>query len=218
MANLKAAILISGRGSNMEALVAACNKPGFPAEVVLVLSNNPDAPGLEYAKEAGLATHVIDQSGFPKRAEFDAVLDSVLSDHKVELVCLAGFMRILSEEFVNKWRDRIINIHPSLLPSFKGLNTHARVLQSGVSFSGCTIHFVRPEMDDGPVIAQAAVPVHSGDTVDNLAARVLAAEHRAYPLALRLIAEGRVRVVEETVKIDGAIASADAMFNPTEES
>jgi len=218
VANLKAAILISGRGSNMEALVAACNKPGFPAEVVLVLSNNPDAPGLEYAKEAGLATHVIDQSGFPKRAEFDAVLDSVLSDHKVELVCLAGFMRILSEEFVNKWRDRIINIHPSLLPSFKGLNTHARVLQSGVSFSGCTIHFVRPEMDDGPVIAQAAVPVHSGDTVDNLAARVLAAEHRAYPLALRLIAEGRVRVVEETVKIDGAIASADAMFNPTEES
>ncbi|MBL6934390.1 MAG: phosphoribosylglycinamide formyltransferase [Alphaproteobacteria bacterium] len=218
MANLKAAILISGRGSNMEALVAACNKPGFPAEVVLVLSNNPDAPGLEYAKEAGLATHVIDQSGFPKRAEFDAVLDSVLSDHKVELVCLAGFMRILSEELVNKWRDRIINIHPSLLPSFKGLNTHARVLQSGVSFSGCTIHFVRPEMDDGPVIAQAAVPVHSGDTVDNLAARVLAAEHRAYPLALRLIAEGRVRVVEETVKIDGAIASADAMLNPTEES
>ncbi len=202
----------------MEALVAACNKPGFPAEVVLVLSNNPDAPGLEYAKEAGLATHVIDQSGFPKRAEFDAVLDSVLSDHKVELVCLAGFMRILSEELVNKWRDRIINIHPSLLPSFKGLNTHARVLQSGVSFSGCTIHFVRPEMDDGPVIAQAAVPVHSGDTVDNLAARVLAAEHRAYPLALRLIAEGRVRVVEETVKIDGAIASADAMLNPTEES
>ncbi len=218
MANLKVAILISGRGSNMKALVAACNESSFPTEVVLVLSNNPDAPGLEYAKEAGLATHVIDQSGLPKRAEFDAVLDSVLGDHKVELVCLAGFMRILSEELVNKWRDRIINIHPSLLPSFKGLNTHARVLQSGVSFSGCTVHFIRPEMDDGPVIAQAAVPVHSGDTADDLATRVLAAEHRTYPLALRLIAEGRVRVVEETVKIDGAIASADAMLNPTEES
>ncbi len=218
MANLKVAILISGRGSNMKALVAACNESSFPTEVVLVLSNNPDAPGLEYAKEAGLSTHVIDQSGLPKRAEFDAVLDSVLGDHKVELVCLAGFMRILSEELVNKWRDRIINIHPSLLPSFKGLNTHARVLQSGVSFSGCTVHFIRPEMDDGPVIAQAAVPVHSGDTADDLATRVLAAEHRTYPLALRLIAEGRVRVVEETVKIDGAIASADAMLNPTEES
>ena len=218
MVKLKAAILIAGRGSNMRALVAACNEPGFPAEVVLVISNNPDSSGLEYAKEAGLTSHVIDQKGFPKRAEFDAVLDSVLCDHKVELVCLAGFMRILSEELVNKWRDRIINIHPSLLPSFKGLNTHTRVLQSGVSFSGCTIHFVRPEMDDGPVIVQAAVPVHSGDTVENLDARVLAAEHRAYPLALRLIAEGRVRVVEEAVKIDGAIAPADAMLNPIEES
>lgn len=218
MAKLKTAILISGRGSNMLALMTACKEPEFPAEVVLVLSNNPEAPGLEHAKEAGLATHVIDQSGFPKRAEFDEVLDSVLRDHQVELVCLAGFMRILSEELVNKWRDRIINIHPSLLPSFKGLNTHTRVLQSGVSFSGCTVHFVRPEMDDGPVIAQAAVPVHSGDTVEDLAARVLAAEHRAYPLALRLIAEGRVRVVEETVKIDGATAPADAMLNPAEES
>jgi len=218
MANLKAAVLISGRGSNMKALAAACNEPGFPAEVVLVISNNSDTPGLKYAKEAGLATHVIDQKGFPKRAEFDAALDSVLCDHKVELICLAGFMRILSEELVNKWRGRIINIHPSLLPSFKGLNTHARVLQSGVSFSGCTVHFVRPEMDDGPVIVQAAVPIHGGDTVDDLAARVLAAEHRSYPLALRLIAEGRVRVVGEKVKIDGAVAAADAVLNPTEKS
>lgn len=218
MAKLKAAVLISGHGSNMKALAAACNEPGFPAEVVLVISNNSDTPGLKYAKEAGLATHVIDQKGFPKRAEFDAVLNSLLCDHKVELVCLAGFMRILSEKLVNKWRGRIINIHPSLLPSFKGLNTHARVLQSGVSFSGCTVHFVRPEMDDGPIIVQAAVPIHGGDTVDDLAARVLAAEHRSYPLALRLIAEGRVHVAGETVKIDGAIAATDAVLNPTEKS
>ncbi|HJO88969.1 MAG TPA: phosphoribosylglycinamide formyltransferase [Alphaproteobacteria bacterium] len=218
MAKLKTAILISERGSNMRKLVAACNGPAFPAEVVLVLSNNPDAPGLEHAKEKGLAIHVIDQSGFPKRAEFDVVLDSVLRDHKVNLVCLAGFMRILSEDLVNKWRNRIINIHPSLLPSFKGLNTHARVLQSGVSFSGCTVHFVRPEMDEGPVIVQAVVPVHNGDTVKKLAARVLAAEHKAYPLALRLIAEGRVRLVVEKVKIDGALAPAGVVINPTEKS
>ena len=214
MKRLRLGILISGRGSNLQALIAAAAAPDYPAEIALVLSNRPDAAGLGRATAAGLATAVVDHKRFGERAAFDAEIDRALRTHRVELVCLAGFMRLLTPGFVAAWSDRMINIHPSLLPAFKGLHTHARALAAGVRFAGCTVHFVRPEMDEGPIIVQAAVPVLAGDDEASLAARVLEAEHRCYPQAVRWIAEGRARIVDGRVVIDGAPAPPDGLINP----
>lgn len=215
MARLKVAVLISGRGSNLQALIDACADPGFPAEIRLVISNVAGAAGLERAARAGIAIRVIARGAFADRAGFEAAIDSALLEAGIELVCLAGFMRILGEAFVARWRDRLVNIHPSLLPAFKGLHTHERALAAGVRFTGCTVHFVRPAMDDGPIIVQAAVPVLPGDDPERLAARVLEAEHKAYPLALRLIAEGNVTVADERVQIAGVVGSLPMrMLNP----
>jgi phosphoribosylglycinamide formyltransferase-1 len=186
----------------MAALIDAAQRPGYPAEIALVLSNRPDAAGLAYAESAGIETAVLASKGYPSREAFDEALHARLSEANIELVCLAGFMRVLTETFVEAWRDRLINIHPSLLPLFPGLDTHARAISAGVRIHGCTVHFVRAEVDQGPIIAQAAVPLLSADTEETLAARVLAAEHRIYPLALRLVAAGKARVVEERVVID----------------
>lgn len=204
LARKRAAVLISGGGSNMAALIRAAGDPAYPAEIVHVLSNRADAGGLAKAAGAGIATTVIDHRRFPDRTQFDAAIDATLADAGVEIVCLAGFMRLLTPAFVETWRDRMINIHPSLLPSFKGLHTHARALETGVRLHGCTVHFVRAEMDDGPIIVQAAVPVLDGDTADDLAARVLAAEHMIYPRALALVASGRAVVEGERVTVAGA--------------
>ena len=214
MAKLKVAVLFSGRGSNLQALIDDCRAPGAAAEIVLVLCNEPGAAGLARAAAAGIPTRVIDHRGFADRAAFDAALDRALAAAGAELVCLAGFMRLLGAAFVERWRDRLINIHPSLLPAFRGLDTHARALAAGVRFTGCTAHFVRPEMDDGPIIVQAAIPIRADDTADSLATRVLGAEHRIYPLALRLIAEGRVRVDGERVVVASAVNPAGATINP----
>jgi phosphoribosylglycinamide formyltransferase-1 len=213
---LKVAVLISGRGSNMQALIEACRDPDFPAEVVLVISNEPKARGLARAKAAGVPTKVINHRDFSGRPDFEAALDEALAASGADLVCLAGFMRLLGDDLIAKWRDRLINIHPSLMPAFKGLNTHERVLKSGVRFTGCTVHFVRPEMDDGPIIAQAAVPVRPDDTADRLADRVLAVEHRIYPMAVRLIAEQRARVVSEVVVIENGTTPEGVVINPAE--
>ncbi len=216
MAKLKLAVLISGRGTNLQALIDACADAAFPAEIVLVISNEADAKGLDRARAAGIPTTVIDHRGFAERTDFDARLNDAIRAGGAALVCLAGFMRVVTEGFVREWRDRLINIHPSLLPAFRGLNTHARAIEAGVRFAGCTIHFVRAEMDAGPIIAQAAVPVRPDDTAETLAERVLAEEHRIYPQAVRLIAEGRVRVVNETVRITGGKAPEAALSNPVE--
>ena len=214
MARLKIGVLISGRGSNLAALIAACAAADFPAEIGLVLSNRADAAGLAYAARAGIPTRVIPHRDFPSRGAFDAALDQALGEAGIKHVCLAGFMRLLGDAFVQKWRDRLVNIHPSLLPAFPGLDTHARALAAGVRFAGCTVHFVRPEMDSGPIIVQAAVPVLLGDDEATLAARVLEAEHAAYPLALRLIAEGSVKVRDERVEIAGHLAAPPILLNP----
>jgi phosphoribosylglycinamide formyltransferase-1 len=216
MARLRAGVLISGRGSNLQALIDACGDPGYPAEIALVISNNAAAKGLARAARAGIPTRVVEHRGFPTREAFDAALDDALREHGVGLVCLAGFMRVLTPGFVAGWRDRLINIHPSLLPAFRGLHTHERALDAGVRLHGCTVHFVSPEVDAGPIIVQAAVPVLPGDDTETLAARVLAAEHRCYPLAVKLIAQGRARVVDGRVCIDGAPPPTSMLLNPTD--
>ena len=198
---LKVAVLVSGRGSNLQALIDICADPAFPAEIVTVISNIPDVYGLERAQTAGIATDVVNHRDFENRESFETALQVAISKSGAELICLAGFMRILTAGFVNRWRDRLVNIHPSLLPSFKGLHVHEQALEAGVKISGCTVHFVVPEMDAGPIIVQEAVPVLPGDDADALAARILEAEHRCYPHALRLIAEGRTEVVGERVVI-----------------
>ncbi len=204
MSRKRVAILISGRGSNMAALISAARAPDFPAEIVLVVSNNPEAPGLAHARDAGIATAIIDHRPFGKdREAFERNLQGVLEANRVELVCLAGFMRMLTPWFVHRWLGRLLNIHPSLLPEFKGVDTHARALAAGAKTHGATVHFVVPEMDSGPVIAQARVPVHRGDTPDTLAARVLEAEHHIYPIALRYVAEGRAQMIDGRCMIDG---------------
>lgn len=204
MARLKTGVLISGRGSNMAALAEASADPDFPAEIVLVLSNEPGAAGLVRAQAMDIPTAVVDHRAFDSRAAFDSALTARLEAAGVEFVCLAGFMRLLTAKFVERWRDRLLNIHPSLLPAFRGLDTHERALAAGVRLHGCTVHFVRPELDDGPIVMQAAVPVLPDDTAETLAARVLAQEHRIYPAALRLIAEGAVTVDgERAVFADG---------------
>ena len=190
----KVAILISGRGSNMRALVEAARDPDYPAEIVVVISNRADAGGLRFAENSGIATAIVPHAGFSDRAAFDAALDAEIHRHGAEFICLAGFMRLLSEGFVEAWRDRMINIHPSLLPAFRGLDTHARALQAGVGQAGCTVHFVRADVDSGPIVDQATVPVLPGDSEDTLAARVLEQEHILYPKALRVVLEGRVRI------------------------
>ena len=192
-------ILISGRGSNMQALIDAARAHDYPAEIALVISNRPGAAGLDRAREAGIPTLTIDHKSFATRETFDAALDTALRGAGVDLVCNAGFMRILSEGFVEAWRDRHLNIHPSLLPAFRGLHPHEQALAAGVCLSGATVHFVRAEMDAGPIVAQAVVRVGPDDTPDTLAARVLAAEHRVYPLALKLVASGAVWVEGERV-------------------
>lgn len=202
MAHYKIGILISGRGSNMAALIEACQAEDFPAEVALVLSNRADAHGLVLARAADIPTHVINHRDFDSREAFDAEMTDVLAQAGVRLICLAGFMRLLSEEFCQRWRDNLINIHPSLLPAFKGLHVHERMLDAGVRIAGCTVHFVRPAMDEGPIIVQAAVPIAADDTPDRLAARILEQEHRIYPLAVRMIAEGRARPAGGVVNLD----------------
>lgn len=214
---MKVGVLISGRGSNLQALIDACADEDYPAEIVLVISNVPGAAGLERAEAAGIPTVVVDHKAFDDREAFEEVLGETLNAAGVELVCLAGFMRLLTEDFVNHWRDRLINIHPSLLPAFRGIHIHERVIEYGTRFSGCTVHFVRPAMDDGPIIIQAVVPVFQDDDPDLLAARVLAQEHRAYPLAVRLIAESRVRVAGEQVVIGNFQCEDGAMINPVPE-
>jgi phosphoribosylglycinamide formyltransferase-1 len=196
---VRTAILISGRGSNMQSLVEAAQADDYPAEIVLIASNRPDAAGLEWANARGLPTLAIDHKKYKTRDAFEAALQDALAAAGTELVALAGFMRLMTSDFVEHWRDRMINIHPSLLPSFKGLHTHERALAAGVKIAGCTVHFVRTEMDEGPIIGQAAVPVLSGDDPATLAARVLAAEHRLYPASLKLVASGLARVEGEKV-------------------
>ncbi len=201
MSRLKVGVLISGRGSNLQALIAACATPDFPTEIVLVVSNKPDALGLDHARAAGIDTAVIAHGDFPDRESFDREIDKYLKSSGAELVCLAGFMRLLSSWFVDSWRDRVVNIHPSLLPAFKGIDAHAQAIAAGVRLSGCTVHIVRPEMDAGPILVQAAVPVMPEDDEDTLAARILEAEHACYPLAVRLLAENRVEIVDERAVI-----------------
>jgi phosphoribosylglycinamide formyltransferase 1 len=211
----RVAILISGRGSNMAALIAAAQARDYPAEIALVLSNRPDAKGLATAREAGLATAVVDHTGFGKNREaFERALQGELEARRIEILCLAGFVRLLTPWFVARWQDRMINIHPALLPAFKGLDTHERALAAGVKIHGATVHFVVPEMDSGPVIAQGALAVHDDDTAESLAARVLAIEHKIYPLALRLVAEGRVRIENGRCRIDGAPNSDTVLLIP----
>ncbi len=211
---LQLGVLISGRGSNLQALIDACATVGFPARIALVLSNKPDAAGLGRAQAAGIPTAVVNHRDFADRESFERAVDEKLQESGVELLCLAGFMRVLTAWFVSCWQGRLINIHPSLLPSFPGVDTHARALAAGVRFSGCTVHYVVPDVDAGPIIVQAAVPVVAADTPDSLAARILQAEHRAYPFAVRLIAEGKVRIDGNKTAIVGEADAALTTLNP----
>lgn len=188
------AVLISGRGSNMQALAAKTSDPDYPAKVVLVISDRADAGGLAVAAKMGIETDCIERATYPTRREFESALDARLRASGAKILCLAGYMRLLTARFVEAWGDNILNIHPSLLPAFKGLDTHERAIKAGVRLTGCTVHIVRPAMDDGPIIAQSAVPVLPDDTPDTLATRILAAEHVLYPMALALMAEGRVEL------------------------
>jgi phosphoribosylglycinamide formyltransferase-1 len=197
MARKRVAILISGRGSNMAALIEAAKAKDYPAEIALVVANREDAAGLLRAKESGIETSVVDHAPFgADREGFERALQAVLDSRRIEIVCLAGFMRVLTPFFVGHWSERMLNIHPSLLPSFKGLDTHEHALAAGVKIHGATVHFVVPKLDSGPILMQGAVPVHESDTAGSLAARVLEVEHQIYPRALRLLAEGRVRFVD----------------------
>jgi phosphoribosylglycinamide formyltransferase-1 len=207
MARKRVAILISGRGANMAALIAAAKEPGYPAEIALVLSNRPEAGGLRRASADAIATAVVDHAAFGKdREAFERAVEAHLEMQSIDIVCLAGFMRLFTPSFVLRWSSRMINIHPALLPSFKGLHTHERALKAGVKIHGATVHFVVPEVDSGPIIAQAAVPVLDDDTPDALAARVLAAELRLYPLALGLVASGK-----SSLASDGTVRNATAV-------
>lgn len=208
----KVGVLVSGRGSNLQALLDACADPAFPAEIALVISNIPDAYALERAKKAGVPGMVIAHKSFTSRADFDAAMDAALRGAGIEIVCLAGFMRLLTAEFTQSWAGKLINIHPSLLPCFKGLHTHERALEAGVKLHGCTVHLVTPDLDDGPILVQAAVPVLKDDDAETLAARVLEQEHKAYPLALKLLAEGKVTVDGNRAMVDAN--GTGALINP----
>jgi phosphoribosylglycinamide formyltransferase 1 len=210
---MRLGVMISGRGSNLQALIEACAAPSYPAEIVLVISNRAEAAGLARAAAAGITSVVI---GDRDRVAFAEEAGQLLDRHRVELVCLAGFMRLLDAGFVEAWRDRMVNIHPSLLPAFPGLHAQRQALDAGVRFSGCTVHFVRPEVDSGPIVAQAVVPVHPEDDEASLTARILVAEHRLYPSAVRLIAEGRVSIVGGKAAIAGWAAPELLALNPPE--
>ncbi|MCB4361161.1 phosphoribosylglycinamide formyltransferase [Quatrionicoccus australiensis] len=207
-------ILISGRGSNMEALIAARDAGNLPVNIAAVISNRPDAQGLETAKKAGIATHYLDHKAFAGREAFDAALAECIDGFAPDLVVLAGFMRILSEGFVRHYEGRLMNIHPSLLPSFPGLHTHQRALEEGVRIHGCTVHFVTPTLDHGPVIIQAAVPVLDADDEDALAARILVQEHKIYPQAVRWFAEDRLRLENGRVRLSTALAGSGVLISP----
>jgi phosphoribosylglycinamide formyltransferase-1 len=196
VSRVRTAVLLSGRGSNLKSLIAACAQTDFPAEIVLVISNVESAGGLAIARDAGIATKIIPHKPFPSREAFDAEIDAALSGANIELVCEAGFMRIHSARFAKQWEGRILNIHPSLLPKFPGVRVHEQVLEAGETESGATVHFLTAELDSGPIVAQAKVPVLPGDTPETLAARVLEAEHTLYPDALRLVAEKRVELAD----------------------
>lgn len=210
----RTAVLISGRGSNLQSLIDAASDPAFPAEITLVFSNVPSAAGLERARAAGIATRAFSHKDYASREAFDDAIDQVLRDAETEIICEAGFMRIHSEGFARRWEGRILNIHPSLLPAFKGIRVHEQAIAAGVRISGCTVHFIVPELDSGPIIAQAAVPVLAGDTAETLAARTLEAEHRLYPMALKLVAEGKVRLENGHARFAGLPAQAGVLINP----
>ena len=214
---LRVAVLLSGRGSNLQALIDACRDPDFPATIVSVISNNPHAQGLARAQKAGIATTVVNHRSYESRETFDAAITNDLDEARAELVCLAGFMRILTKSFVDTWRNRLLNIHPSLLPAFKGLDAQQQALDAGVKLTGCSVHFVRTGLDDGPIIAQAAVPVLDNDDVKALSTRILALEHSLYPRVVRLIAEGRVAIVNERATIDGKHHSSSTISNPSQD-
>jgi formyltetrahydrofolate-dependent phosphoribosylglycinamide formyltransferase len=207
-------VLISGRGSNLAALIAAARAPDYPAEIALVIANRADAGGLALARDAGIAAAVVPHRDYASREDFDAAVERRLIAAGCELVCLAGFMRIFSAGFVARWRERVLNIHPALLPAFPGLHVHRRTLEAGVRIAGCTVHFVTEGVDEGPIIVQAAVPVLPDDDEAALAARILAAEHRAYPRALALVASGRARVDGTRVAISGAPPVEGLLINP----
>ena len=211
---LNLCVPISGNGSNLQALIDACANPDFPAQIGLVISSNASAGGLDRAKKAQIPTLILDYKAYPKRADFDRVMTKAMKDNRTDLVCLAGFMRLLSDEFCDHWRNRMINIHPSLLPSFKGLNVQQAAIDAGVRFSGCTVHYVRKEMDTGPIVVQAAVPLLSDDTTDKLAARILVEEHKIYPHAVRLIAEGKVQIQNERAVITAHKTILNSIINP----
>jgi len=217
MSRKRVAALISGRGSNMAALIEAAKDKDYPAEIVLVLSNRPDAGGLVTARDAGIATDVVDHKQFGKdRAAFDLAMQQLLEKHRIDIVCLAGFMRLLSPAFVERWHGRMLNIHPALLPAFKGLDTHKRALEAGAKVHGATVHFVVPEMDAGPIVMQGAVAVREDDTEQSLSARVLAVEHRIYPAALKLVAQGRVRIADGRCLIDDVAVPDASQIVPDE--
>jgi phosphoribosylglycinamide formyltransferase 1 len=207
-------ILISGRGSNMMALVEAARAADYPAEVATIISSRPDAPGLAWAKAQGLPARALDHKAYPSREAFDEAVHAALTEAGAELVALAGFMRIQSAPFVERWAGRQLNIHPSLLPLFKGLEPHRQALDAGVRISGCTVHFVTAEMDSGPIIAQAAVPVLDGDTPESLSQRILQAEHSLYPQALALVATGKARIEAGKVRMDAPGSPQDVLFSP----
>jgi phosphoribosylglycinamide formyltransferase-1 len=208
------AVLISGRGSNMASLIEAAREPDFPGEIALVLSNRPDAGGLERARQAGIEALAVDHRAYPTREGFEEALDAALRERDIRFICLAGFMRVLTDGFVERWEGRMINIHPSLLPLFRGTHTHRRALDEGVLVHGCTVHFVVPELDAGPIMAQAAVPVIPGDTEDSLAARVLVQEHALYPQALRMICTGQARLEGDRVVFAAGWDASGALRSP----
>ena len=211
----RTAILISGRGSNMAALIDAAKAADFPAEIVTVISNRADAPGLERAAASGVATMVIESKPFGKdRAGFEAVLQRALEQNNIELICLGGFMRLFTADFVQRWYGKMLNIHPSLLPSFPGLDPHGQALQAGVKISGATVHFVIPETDAGPIVMQGAVQVADGDTAETLSQRILGIEHRIYPEALRLLASGKLRLEGDICKVDGSTERDGTLISP----
>ena len=212
---MNVAILISGRGSNMKHLIAASQSSNKNIQIVRVLSNRKGAAGIKVAHDLGVATRTIEQSSFENRDAFENKLTSVLEEARAELICLAGFMHILGKDFVNHWHNRLINIHPSILPAFKGLNTHQRVIEAGVHFSGCTVHFVRPGIDDGPIILQAITPVRTTDSAVALSERVLELEHQCYPLAVDWISRGLVSIVNERVMLEDANNHTDSLLTPS---
>ena len=211
----RTAILISGRGSNMASLIEAARSPDYPAEIALVLSNRPEAPGLTFARDAGIAVAAIDHKIHAGREDFERSMQAMLEIHRIDLVCMAGFMRLVTPWFIGQWSGRMINIHPALLPAYRGLDTHARALADGVKIHGCTVHFVMPVMDEGPIIAQAAVPVHDRDTPDSLARRVLEQEHRIYPAALARVANGGLAVQGNRVFDDEAATDVGPLVVPS---